>query len=86
MAKEIVIGTMGIIYGHNLTSILPQHFTSISAYAFLVFVLLYTPCISAISTMKKEYGGKMAIFSITYQLILAWIVSFIVFRIGSLIF
>ncbi|WP_446899701.1 ferrous iron transport protein B [Clostridium sp. LBM24168] len=86
MAKEIVIGTMGIIYGSNLTALLPQHFTPISAYSFLVFVLLYTPCISAISAMKKEYGGKMAAFSVVYQFILAWIVSFIVFRLGSFIF
>lgn len=86
MAKEIVIGTMGIIYGSNLTALLPQNFTPVSAYAFLVFVLLYTPCISAISAMKKEYGGKMAAFSVTYQFILAWIVSFIIFKVGSLIF
>ncbi|MBA5851846.1 ferrous iron transport protein B [Clostridium sp. cel8] len=86
MAKEIVIGTMGIIYGSDLTKILPQHFTNISAYAFLVFVLLYTPCISAISAMKKEYGSKMAAFSVTYQFALAWVASFITFKIGSIIF
>lgn len=86
MAKEIVIGTMGIIYGNNLTALLPHYFNPVSAYSFLVFVLLYTPCISAISTMKKEYGGKMTALSVTYQFILAWIVSLIVFRAGSLIF
>lgn len=84
MAKEVVVGTMGVIYGGNLSSSIASHFTPLSAYSFLVFVLLYTPCVSAIATMKKEYGNKMAAFSVFYQLILAWIVSFAVFRIGSL--
>ncbi|HBC96532.1 MAG TPA: ferrous iron transport protein B [Clostridium sp.] len=86
MAKEIVLSTMGIVYSGNLAAVLPHHFTPIAAYSFLVFVLLYTPCISTIATMKKEYGGKMAIFSVTYQLVLAWVSSFLVFRIATLIF
>ncbi|MBV7276325.1 ferrous iron transport protein B [Clostridium sp. PL3] len=85
MAKEVVLGTMGVIFGGNLEVSLAQHFTPVSAYAFLVFVLLYTPCVSTIATMKKEYGNKMAVFSVAYQLILAWVVSFVVFRIGSLL-
>ncbi|MBC2580141.1 ferrous iron transport protein B [Clostridium sp. DJ247] len=85
MAKEVVVGTMGVIYGGDLNSILPHHFTPVAAYTFMVFVLLYTPCISAIATMKKEYGKNMAIFSMVYQFVLAWVVSFIVFRIGSLL-
>jgi len=85
MAKEVVIGTMGVIYGGNLTHALANYFTPLSAYSFLVFVLLYTPCVSVIATMKKEYGNKMAIFSVCYQLILAWVVSFIIFNVGSLI-
>ena len=85
MAKEVVVGTMGVIYGGDLTHILANYFTPLSAYSFLVFVLLYTPCVSVIATMKKEYGNKMAIFSLTYQLVLAWIVSFIIFNVGSLI-
>ena len=72
MAKEVVVGTMGVIYGGNLTHALANHFTQLSAYSFLVFVLLYTPCVSVIATMKKEYGNKMAIFSVCYQLTLAW--------------
>ena len=85
MAKEVVVGTMGVIYGGNLTHSLGGYFTPLSAYSFLVFVLLYTPCVSVIATMKKEYGNKMAIFSLSYQLVLAWIVSFIIFNVGSLI-
>jgi len=85
MAKEVVVGTMGVIYGGNLTHSLANYFSPLSAYSFLVFVLLYTPCVSVIATMKKEYGNKMAIFSVSYQLILAWVVSFIIFNVGSLI-
>lgn len=85
MAKEVIVGTMGVIYGGDLKVTLLNHFTSLSAYSFLVFVLLYTPCVSVVATMKKEYGSKMALFSITYQIILAWIVSFLVYNIGALI-
>lgn len=85
MAKEVVVGTMGVIYGSDLTTILPKVFSPLSAYSFLVFVLLYTPCISLIATMKKEYGSKMAIFSVLYQLVLAWVASFIVYNLGSMI-
>lgn len=85
MAKEVVLGTMGVIYGGGLTTSLQNHFTPASAYAFLVFVLLYTPCVSVIATMKKEFGTRMAAFSITYQLALAWVVSFIAYRIALLV-
>ena len=88
MAKEVILGTMGVIYGsgQQLSSILPAHFTTISAYSFLVFVLLYTPCISVIGAMKKEFGGKFAAFSVIFQFVVAWIASFIIFNIGSAIF
>ncbi|KEH98660.1 ferrous iron transport protein B [Clostridium massiliodielmoense] len=85
MAKEVVVSTMGIIFGSNLETILPQYFTAVSAYAFLTFTLLYTPCITAIGTMKKEFGTKMSLFSIFYQLVLAWTVSFLIYNIGSLL-
>jgi ferrous iron transport protein B len=85
MAKEVIIGTMGVIFGSNLSAILPKYFTPLSSISFLVFVLLYTPCISVIATMKKEYGGRMASFSVIYQLILAWVVSFLVYNIGALL-
>lgn len=85
MAKEVVVGTMGVIYGGDLSSILPKVFTPLSAYSFLVFVLLYTPCISLIATMKKEYGSKLAAFSVIYQLVLAWGVSFLVYNLGGII-
>ena len=83
MAKETVISTMEVIYAGDLAAILPYHFTALSAFAFMVFVLLYTPCMSAIGTIKKEFGGKFTIFSVLMQLTVAWIGAFLIFNIGS---
>ncbi|MBY6996156.1 ferrous iron transport protein B [Clostridium botulinum] len=85
MAKEVIVGTMGVIYGGDLKVTLLNHFTPLSAYSFLVFVLLYTPCVSVVATMRKEYGSRMALFSITYQIILAWTISFLIYNVGALI-
>lgn len=85
LAKESVLASMQVIFSGDLSTVLPKHFTSISAYAFLVFVLLYTPCISAVGTMKKEYGTKLTIFSVFFQLAVAWIAAFLVFNIGTLL-
>lgn len=85
MAKEVVVGALGVIYGSDLKNLLGSYFTQLSAYSFMVFVLLYTPCASVMATMKKEYGNRMALFSIGYQLALAWIMAFIVYNVGRLI-
>lgn len=85
LAKESVLAAMEVIFAGDLSIILPAHFTALSSYSFLVFILLYTPCISVIGTMKKEYGTKITIFSVFYQLVLAWVISFLVFNIGNLI-
>ncbi|MEF9991421.1 MAG: ferrous iron transport protein B [Peptostreptococcaceae bacterium] len=84
-AKEVVISTMEIVYG-NLNTVLPETFTVVTAYGFLVFSALYTPCIAALSTMRKEYGNKMMFISATYQFAIAWIAAFIVKIVGSLLF
>lgn len=86
MAKETVLSTMAVIYGDNLKTFLPTFYNQISAYAFMVFVLLYTPCVSVIGTMNKEFGGKITIFSVCYQFVLAWVVSFVFYNLGILIF
>lgn len=83
LAKETVVASMGVIFGGELSVTLAAHFTALSAYSFLVFVLLYTPCVSVIGAMKKEYGSKLTLFSVSYQLVLAWIASFLVFNIGK---
>ena len=84
-AKEIVISTMQVLYG-NLDIVLPTVFTGVTAYGFLVFSALYTPCIAALATMRKEYGNKMMFTSLIYQFVIAWIGAFIVKIIGSTIF
>ena len=84
-AKETVVSTFGVLYKAGLVKILPTLFTPLTAYVFLVFVLLYPPCISALATMKKEYGWKMTSFTIVFQISFAWIIAFAVYRIGLLI-
>lgn len=85
IAKEVIISSMGVIFGSNLENILPYFFTQASTISFLVFVLLYTPCISVLSTIKHEYGTKLMITSIIYQLILAYSISFFIFNILNII-
>ena len=85
LAKESVLASMEIIFAGDLSSVLPMHFTTLSAYAFLVFVLLYTPCISVLGTMKKEYGTKFTLISVVFQLLVAWCAAFCVFNVGNLL-
>lgn len=81
-AKEVVVNTLSILYG-NLPEVLPAVFTGVTAYAFLIFTALYTPCIAALATMRKEYGNKMMLTSLLYQFALAWVAGVIVNIVGS---
>lgn len=88
-AKEAVVSTMSILYGAessaSLAAVLPQVFTPLSAYSFLVFVLLYVPCIAAVSALRAELNSrKLTIFSVCWQIGSAWIMSMLVYQIGSL--
>lgn len=83
-AKEIVVNTLSVLFG-DLDTVLPTVFTGVSAYAFLIFSALYTPCIAALATMRKEYGNKMMMISLSYQFAVAWIGAFLVSTIGSAI-
>ncbi|MEG0296659.1 MAG: ferrous iron transport protein B [Clostridium sp.] len=84
LAKESVVASMGVVYAGDLSIMLPLYFNAASALSFMVFVLLYTPCVSVIGVMKKEFGSKLMWFSIAYQITLAWVVSFIVYHIALL--
>ena len=87
-AKEIVISTLGTLYSVSdtgLVGILPNLFTPLSAYAFMVFTLLYVPCIAAVATIKQETNWKWALFSVCYNVGLAWMAAFIVYRGGMLL-
>lgn len=88
-AKEAVVSSMSILYGtggaSGLISALQSSFTPLSAYAFLIFVLLYVPCIAAVSALSAELNSrKLTVFSVVYQIGIAYIMSMLVFQIGSL--
>lgn len=85
-AKECVVSTMAILYGGaDLAAALPLTFTPLSAYAFMAFVLLYTPCIAALSAIRKEMGSlKWTAVTIGYQMTAAWFVSAMIFQMGTL--
>ena len=88
-AKEAVVSTLAVLTGtsvSNLPAALSALFTPLSAWSFLTFTLLYTPCVAAISAVKREMNSaKSAIAMVLYQSGIAWIVSFLVYSIGTLI-
>jgi len=88
-AKEAVISTLAVLTGANVADLentLHTLFSSLSAFSFLVFTLLYTPCVAAIATVKREYGSvKGLIFIIVYQTAIAWLAAFCVYQVGSLL-
>lgn len=89
-AKEMIISTMSVLLSGqdgSFTVAISQIFTPVSAYSFVIFVLLASPCMAAIATMKKELGNwRDFFFALSYQIGLAYAVSFIVYQVGSRIF
>jgi ferrous iron transport protein B len=97
VAKEVVVSTLGVLYhsetgdeagGHSLSAALRDPANGISplaAFGFMIFVLLYTPCIVTVIAVKREAGTGWMWFSIGYQLVLAWLVSFAIYQIGTLV-
>lgn len=97
-AKEVVVSTLGVLYvGDDDAEALSQRlctpspitgqtpFTPASALAFMVFVLLYFPCIAAMSAIIRESGSwKYGLFSLVYNTVLAWCMAFVVYRIALL--
>ena len=80
-AKEAIVSTMGILYPSDSAL---SAFTPVTAYAFMTFVLLYFPCVATITTLGKELGAKWAWFSLIQSMILAWVVSFLIYQVGTL--
>ena len=90
-AKEAVISTLAILTGaantKELINILPEIFSPLAAFSFLIFTLLYTPCVAAIAAVKRELGGiKGALVVVIYQILIAWVVSVTIYQTGNLIF
>lgn len=74
MAKESVVSTMGILFGNSIHTAL----STVSAATMLVFSLLYTPCVAAIASIKRELGTKWAVGVVFWQCAVAWVAAFIV--------
>jgi ferrous iron transport protein B len=104
-AKEVVIGTMGVLYQADNANGISQSslqdklkeqvhtsgkmkgkkvFTPLVAYTFMLFILIYFPCVAVIAAIKKESDLKWAVFTIIYTTGIAWLVAFGVYQIGSL--
>ncbi len=89
VAKEAVVSTLSVLTGTGIAQlhlVLSNLFTPLSAASFLVFTLLYTPCIAAVATMKKELHSAWATIGVVVmQCLVAWVVAFAAYQIGSLL-
>lgn len=92
VAKEAVVSSLSMFYGFSLTATgaavaaAMTGFTPLSAFSFLVFTLLYVPCVAAVSTIRREmHSTKWTAFSVFWQLLVAYIASFAVYQIGLLL-
>lgn len=88
-AKEAVVSTLSVLMNTGtaeLGTVLPSIFNGLSAVSFLVFTLLYTPCVAAVATIKKELGSRAKTVGVVFmQCAVAYLAAFIVYSIGSLI-
>ena len=80
MAKESVVSSLQILFGTSVSTAI----SSLSAASLLVFSLLYTPCVAAIASIKRELGGKWAAGVVVWQCVIAWVAAFIVRLIGMI--
>lgn len=93
VAKEAVVSSMALFYGFStldgggaIATALSTTFTPLSAFSFLVFVLLYVPCVAAVATMRRELNStKWTLFSMGWQLLVAYVVSLLVYQGGLLL-
>lgn len=83
-AKEAVVSTLSVLVGEG-EGALHTFFTPLSAFSFLIFTLLYMPCVATLAAIKREFGSmKNALLLMLFQTCVAWIASFLVYRIGML--
>ena len=83
MAKESVVSTLSVLFGQ--TAALLGCITPVSAASLLVFCLLYTPCVAAIASIKRELGSRWAVGVVIGQCVIAWVAAFVVYRVGSIL-
>lgn len=89
LAKETVVGTLGVVYGAEgdaLFEAIRQHFTPLSAYAFMVMTLIYIPCVATIAAIRRETNSwKWTFFAIGYTLVLGWLMAVLVYQGGRIL-
>ena len=85
--KEAVVSTFAVLVGGgNLNAALAGIFTPLAAFAFLIFTLLYTPCVAAVSTIKTELKSGWKTVGIVFaQCLVAWLAAFMVYHVGLLL-
>lgn len=83
LAKESVVSMMAVVYGG--TAAVRSAITPLAAFTFMVFCLLYTPCIAAVATIRKEQGRGAAILMVIFQCVVAWLVAWAVHLMGSIL-
>lgn len=88
LAKEAIISAMNIIYAvpdtRSLQHLMGEVYTPLASYSFMVFILLYIPCLATLATIYKETGSKKwSAFSVGYALILAYLISFVIYQLGK---
>ncbi len=87
-AKEALVSTLAVLAGgtgsESLSALLGQTFTPLSAFSFLVFCLLYAPCIASLASVRRESGSiKHVLYMFIFQTTIAWLTAFIIFNIGK---
>ncbi|MBS6994814.1 MAG: ferrous iron transport protein B [Collinsella sp.] len=85
IAKESVISTLTVLLGATSPAALSTMFSPFTAYVFLVFTLLYPPCVAAIGAVRSELGARYAVAVFAFQVTVAWIVAFVVHSAGILL-
>ncbi len=84
-AKEAVVSTLSVLVGEGEAA-LTGFFTPLSAFSFLIFTLLYMPCVATLAAIKREFGSmKNALLLMLFQTCVAWIAAFLVYQIGMLV-
>lgn len=88
MAKEIIVGTFGVLYSISqeaaIGGAIAQSMSPVSAFAFMAFVLIYTPCLAVLGAIKGEAGWRWATFAMGYELVLAYLVALLIVGVGRI--
>ena len=89
VAKELVIGTLGVLYGvgeMNLLGAIQSAWTPLSAYAYMVMTLIYVPCIATIAAIRRETGSwKWTGITVAYTITLGWVLAVLVYQVGTML-